>query len=164
MQNKFDPYKVFELALIKIGLPEFKREYKFHPDRKWRIDFCWPKEKLAVEIEGGTWTSHSRHTKGKGFLGDLEKYNSLVMYGYALLRFTPEQCQNGIALSMIEKWFKLNKIEYNKPVFLLPLNCNICRWKKGRMNPAHGKILPGVGKCTNPSGYCTSLENLKEKL
>lgn len=28
------------------------REYKFHPSRRWKFDFCWPDRMIAVETEG----------------------------------------------------------------------------------------------------------------
>lgn len=34
--------------------PEFVREHRFHPTRRWRFDFAWPDEKVALEVEGGT--------------------------------------------------------------------------------------------------------------
>lgn len=86
------------------GIPEPVREFKFHPTRKWRIDLAWPEEKLAVEIEGGVW-SKGRHIRPKGFLGDLEKYNTLTILGWSLLRFTPQQVRTGEALTLIEEWF-----------------------------------------------------------
>lgn len=65
-------------------------EYKFHPTRKWRIDYAFPDVKLAVEIEGGVWT-RGRHTRGAGFKGDMEKYNALTEAGWHLLRYEPKK-------------------------------------------------------------------------
>jgi hypothetical protein len=63
-------------------------EHRFHPVRKWRIDLSWLDKKLAVEIEGGVW-GNGRHNRGKGFIGDMEKYNAMVEMGWKLLRYTP---------------------------------------------------------------------------
>lgn len=86
------------------GLPEPEPEYRFHPKRKWRIDYAWPSFKLAVEIEGGIWT-RGRHNRPVGYLRDAEKYNQLTMDGWALLRFTPDGVRNGTAISVIMNWF-----------------------------------------------------------
>jgi very-short-patch-repair endonuclease len=63
-------------------------EFKFHPMRKWRFDFAWPEKRVAVEIEGGVWT-RGRHTRGSGYIGDMEKYNSAVEMGWRVLRYQP---------------------------------------------------------------------------
>lgn len=78
------------------------KEYKFHPTRKWRFDYAIPEHKIALEVEGGVWTG-GRHTSPKGFLGDMEKYNTATIMGWKLLRTTPEKliCKNTI--SMIER-------------------------------------------------------------
>jgi hypothetical protein len=62
-------------------------EHKFHPTRKWRIDCALPERMLAIEIEGGVFTQ-GRHTRGKGFINDIEKYNALTTLGWHLLRYT----------------------------------------------------------------------------
>lgn len=87
-------------------LPMPVREYKFHPDRKWRIDFAWPSHKLAIEIEGGVWT-RGRHIRGKGFLNDMEKYNELARMGWCLFRFTPQD--QGKAERFLVDFFEMNK-------------------------------------------------------
>ncbi|MFX9721941.1 hypothetical protein ABTO99_18030, partial [Acinetobacter baumannii] len=64
----------------------FEQEYKFHPERKWRADFLITGTKILIEVEGGIW-SGGRHTRGKGYIGDMEKYNSAAMMGFTVLRF-----------------------------------------------------------------------------
>ena len=83
----------FLLLLKDEGLPLPETEYKFHPKRKWKFDYCWVKEKVAVECEGGVWIS-GRHNRGSGFVKDIEKYNNAVLMGYKVLRYTPEQLLN----------------------------------------------------------------------
>lgn len=72
------------------GLPEPVTEYKFHDVRRWRFDYAWPTHKIALEIEGGIWTG-GRHTRGKGFIADLEKYNTASSIGWRIFRITPAQ-------------------------------------------------------------------------
>ena len=75
----------------QIGMSGCVEEYKFHPTRKWRIDYAFPDIKLAIEIEGGIWLSKygkkSRHFYGKGALCDMEKYSKAAELGWRLLRY-----------------------------------------------------------------------------
>lgn len=70
-----------------MGGPELEPEYRFHPSRKWRFDFAHPESRLAIELEGGTW-GKGRHTTGKGYAADCEKYNAAAMAGWRVIRFT----------------------------------------------------------------------------
>ena len=79
---------------------EFEQEFQFHPTRKWRADFHLNGKKILVEVEGGIW-SNGRHTRGKGYLGDLEKYNEATMMGYQVIRFSTEQVKSGKAIEQI---------------------------------------------------------------
>lgn len=89
-----------------LGMPKPVAEFRFHPVRRWRIDYTWPDVQLAVEIEGGAFTN-GRHTRGKGFIADMEKYNAMVEMGWILLRYTPTD----INYQQIKKvWSNLKKI------------------------------------------------------
>jgi len=83
----------FLLLLKKEGLPIPETEYKFCKERRWRFDYAFPKQKIAIEQEGGVWT-RGRHTRGTGFIKDMEKYNRAVLLGWRVLRYTPEQMLN----------------------------------------------------------------------
>lgn len=65
-------------------------EYRFSGTRDWRFDFACPELMLAIEVEGGAYT-HGRHTRGTGFINDMEKYNAAAVLGWRLLRYTPQQ-------------------------------------------------------------------------
>ncbi|MFH7767832.1 hypothetical protein [Acinetobacter sp. BSP-28] len=88
-----------DLKALKIN---FEQEFKFHPKRKWRADFHLVGKMILVEVEGGIW-SGGRHTRGKGYIGDMEKYNAAVMMGYQVIRFSTEQVKSGLAIQQIEK-------------------------------------------------------------
>ncbi|WP_048763311.1 DUF559 domain-containing protein [Acinetobacter sp. 243_ASPC] len=87
-----------DLRALKIG---FEQEYKFHPDRKWRADFLITGSKILIEVEGGIW-SGGRHTRGKGFIADMEKYNAAAVMGFKVLRFDTQQVKSGLAIKQIE--------------------------------------------------------------
>lgn len=82
-------------------LTEPEREWRFC-ERRWRFDFAWPEKKLAVECEGGVWTN-GRHTRGSGFVKDLEKYNRATVLGWRVLRFASEHIQSGQAIQTIQE-------------------------------------------------------------
>ena len=65
-----------------------RREYKFS-SHDYKVDFAFMRQRLAIEIEGGVWTN-GRHTRGSGFIRDIEKYNALTLAGWRLLRYTPQ--------------------------------------------------------------------------
>ena len=66
-------------------IPPPEREYVFAPPRKWRFDFAWPAERLAVEIEGLT-RQGGRHQRMAGFERDAEKYEAALLAGWRVYR------------------------------------------------------------------------------
>lgn len=70
-------------------------ELLFHPERKWRFDVACHAESIAIEIEGGVFV-RGRHSRGKGMINDMEKYNAAVVLGWRLLRYTPDQMAHGV--------------------------------------------------------------------
>lgn len=98
-----DPAAVlFESACVKHGLHVPVSEYRFVPTRRWRFDWCWPEYLTALEIEGGIWTG-GRHTRGKGFLADMEKYNTAAILGWRVLRCTPKEVKNGDVFKLLKR-------------------------------------------------------------
>lgn len=87
---------------LKTHKISFEQEYKFHPTRKWRADFLITGTKILIEVEGGVW-SGGRHTRGKGYIGDMEKYNEAAIMGFTVLRFSTEQVKAGVAIKQIEQ-------------------------------------------------------------
>ncbi len=88
------------IRAMQLPIPE--QEHRFAPPRRFRFDFAWPEQKLAVEIEGGTW-GKSRHTTGKGYGKDCEKYNLAVLMGWRVLRFTGDMVKSGEAIEVIRR-------------------------------------------------------------
>lgn len=85
-----------------IGAPAPEREYRFHPVRKWRFDLAWPALMIAVEVEGSVYAG-GRHTRGKGYEGDLRKYNAAAALGWVVYRFSTGQVLSGEAIRFLEQ-------------------------------------------------------------
>lgn len=84
------------------------KEHRFHPKRRWRFDYAWPSVMIALEVEGGVWVK-GRHTRGKGYEDDCEKYSVASAMGWVLLRATPGQIKNGKFLEWISLAVQLRK-------------------------------------------------------
>ena len=79
-------------GLVRLfGMPEPVREYVFAPPRRWRFDFAFPEQRVAVEIDGGQWApGGGRHAKD----ADKDKHNAAVLLGWRVLRFSGEMINN----------------------------------------------------------------------
>ena len=89
-------------AICKADLRvECVKEYHFHPTRKWRFDYAIPQHKIAVEVEGGVWTG-GRHVNPKGFLGDIEKYNTATLMGWRVFRTTPDDLYRLATINLLK--------------------------------------------------------------
>jgi very-short-patch-repair endonuclease len=80
--------KIFLALLRQNNLPIPVPEYKFHPTRRWRFDYCYPDLRIAIEIEGGVYTKGA-HGSITGILRDVEKYTEAAILGYRILRILP---------------------------------------------------------------------------
>lgn len=95
-------YKFFPDTCRSFGIEPPEAEYRFHDTRKWRFDFAFPRHKVAIEIEGGVWTK-GRHTRGSGFVKDMEKYNEATRLGWRILRFTPSDLGKSTTFETIKQ-------------------------------------------------------------
>jgi very-short-patch-repair endonuclease len=68
---------------------EVVKEFAFHPTRRWRFDYAFPKHMVAVEVDGGVWTG-GRHINPKGYISDMEKLNTAASMGWLVLRITTD--------------------------------------------------------------------------
>lgn len=95
MSKKNDLEAMLLAQLRALGLPEPNREYKFHKTRKWRFDFAYPERKIAIEVEGGTYSRKSRHTSPLGYRKDCEKYNTANALGWHVYRGDTAMVRDG---------------------------------------------------------------------
>lgn len=98
---------LFRALCKQQGVPEPQREFKFaRPDREWRFDFAWPDRGIALEVEGGIYT-RGRHVRPKGFLKDMEKYNSAAARGWLVFRCTPQTLDTLTTVEMVKLAYEL---------------------------------------------------------
>ena len=87
---------------VIMGLPAPVAELQFEPLRGWAFDWAWPEAKIALEVEGGVW-SGGRHTTGKGFVGDMAKYNRAACLGWRVLRVQPIELLTLATVQMVKE-------------------------------------------------------------
>jgi very-short-patch-repair endonuclease len=111
----------FEKIIEAFGLPVPVAEYVFCKGRKFRFDYAWIEQKVALEVDGGTFKitkykdkngiirTHrgGRHNTGKGFLNDCEKFNTAASMGWRILRTTPKELTSGKTIELIKKTLEL---------------------------------------------------------
>jgi len=84
------------------------REFKFHPKRKWLLDFAWPEMKIAIEVHGGIWKSgKSGHTSGKGRMRDMEKMNEATLHGWLVLEVASNHIRDGSAIEWAKRMIQM---------------------------------------------------------
>ena len=92
----------FRLLCKANGMPMPTTEFTFASPRRWRFDYAWEPEKIALEVEGGIWTN-GRHTRGAGFLADAEKYNCAALMGWCVLRVTPQTLCTDATVQLVHR-------------------------------------------------------------
>ncbi|MDX9896341.1 MAG: hypothetical protein RBS34_12885 [Desulfofustis sp.] len=100
--------ELVDTVLIQVralGLPQPEKEYRFHPQRKYRFDLAWPGYRLAVEVDGGAYTG-GRHTRGPGFRKDCEKLNEAILLGWRVMRAETNMVKDGTLFAQLERFFR----------------------------------------------------------
>ncbi len=101
-QDESDLEWELRLKLWTDGVPAPERQVVFHPRRRWRFDLAWPQARLAIEIQGGTY-SGGRHVRGAGYAADCAKLNAAVLAGWRVLWVTRDMVDSGEAVDVARR-------------------------------------------------------------
>lgn len=101
-RNRRDATRVLLQHLELHGITGFTREHRFHPVRRWRLDFAHAGKKIALEIEGITFEG-GRHQRMEGYTRDCAKYAEAVLFGWMLIRVTPGMVLEGSAIEYLRR-------------------------------------------------------------
>lgn len=109
---KYNPY-IVQSFFEQQGLPSSVTEHQFDSvtERKWRFDFAWLDERVALEVEGGIWTGGG-HSRGSGVKKDMEKYNAATLQGWRVLRVTPQHLCTMETVRMLKQMFGYIEIQH----------------------------------------------------
>ena len=78
-------------ALLAPDAPAPIAEYRFHGTRRWRFDWAWPLQRIAVEVDGGQFAAFGggRHNTD----ADRTKHNHAAADRWCVLHFSPRQLE-----------------------------------------------------------------------
>lgn len=99
----------FVAAMLRLDAGRPVQEYGFHSERKWRFDFAWPQERVAVEIQGGGWKG--RHSRPGGFSKDCEKTIYAAAAGWVVIPITTGQLRDERLVSLIAQAINARRIK-----------------------------------------------------
>lgn len=90
-----------EQIFAELGREDWVGEYKFAtPNRNWRFDYCWPDLAIAIELDGGGWTT-GRHHREPAYSRDCVKLNIATGMGWKVYRLTPLMIRQGVAQKIL---------------------------------------------------------------
>ena len=69
--------------------------------KDWRFDIAITSHLIAIELDGDVF--HGRHTRGLGFISDMDKMNAATANGWRVLRFTHTHHKHSDIVDMV-KW------------------------------------------------------------
>ena len=97
-----EPVSAVVLTSLAHGLPAPIAEYPFCSGRRWRFDFAWPDQKVALEVQGGNW-KRGRHTRAAALLKEYEKLNAAACLGWRILYAAPADVESGAVYALIRQ-------------------------------------------------------------
>lgn len=69
--------------------------------KDWRFDIAITLHLIAIELDGAVFTS-GRHTRGLGFISDMDKMNAATVNGWRVLRFTHTHHKHSKIVEMVK--------------------------------------------------------------
>lgn len=89
-------------------LPEPEQQVAIIPKRRYRFDFAYPRLKVAIEVDGGTWkrTSQGRsagHAHPARITLDNEKRNLARLLGWRVFQVDTTAVHDGSALEIVRR-------------------------------------------------------------
>jgi very-short-patch-repair endonuclease len=98
--NRAEEAFAYWCRALKLPMPQ--RNFRFHPTRRFEIDWAWPTLKVGIEIQGGIWVGGA-HARPMNIVRDMTKHNLLLDFGWRVWHYTPKEVVDGIAAEHLDK-------------------------------------------------------------
>ena len=92
----------FDRLCAVTGLPTPVPEFRFSPPRKWKFDFAFVAQKVALEVQGGLFIQ-GRHSRGAALLKEHEKLNEAAAQGWRVLFVVPAQLESTTTFDLLRR-------------------------------------------------------------
>lgn len=86
---------------VPMPTPEYEFALEAKPPKRYRFDFAWVPEKVALEVQGGIFRKGGGAHTGKNHIRDMHKANLAQNLGWEVLQCTPGELYNGTTLDRI---------------------------------------------------------------
>lgn len=96
----------FVQQLAEAGLPAPTREAYFALPRRWRIDFAYVEQKIAIEYQGIYGAKNASHASIAGLMRDYRKFTELSLRGWTLILIDANSVRTKEALQWVERALK----------------------------------------------------------
>src|SRR5262245_430569 len=98
-----DYKKEFLDQLHLAGLPTPEAEVAFASPRRWRFDWAFKDQQIAIEYQGGNYTGKGGHNTVKGLRNDYEKFSEAAIRGWLLILIDSGSVRDGRAVTWVER-------------------------------------------------------------
>lgn len=95
-------YDYFPTCCVSAGLPLPEKEFRFCL-RKWRFDYAFVTQKIALEIQGGIWRKKGGAHKGVGAMRDIEKFSEAAILGWRIIYCTPADMRSLKVMELLRR-------------------------------------------------------------
>ena len=90
--------------LSSAGIPAPQTEHRFHPERKWRLDYAYPDLRIAIEYQGGNFSrGKGGHSSVAGLMRDYEKFTEASLLGWTLILIDAASVRSGQAVEWVRR-------------------------------------------------------------
>jgi len=97
-----------QLKLYGLPLPTYGQgcelpELTFAPPRRWRFDWAYRQERIAIEYQGGNYTGRGGHNTVKGLRNDYEKFTEAALRDWLLILIDSGSVRDGRAMQWVAR-------------------------------------------------------------
>lgn len=89
--------------LLRIDLPDFVSDYRWHSTRQWKWDIAFIDQRIAIEVDGARQDGKGDHQTEQGMTNDCQKQCNGILWGWTVLRVTATMVKSGEAADLIQR-------------------------------------------------------------